>query len=450
MTRQTQTQRVLSAVQRDVPNAAAELYVRYADNRLSEWSEGKPENNIFSESLGVGLRLVENERLGFAYTNTLSTEGVAHLSRQARAACASTAPDADAVLPGPPPISETTPALDLVDASLTADTFSSRSQFLETLQENVLQRDPRFTKILQASYREGTVREVLLSSSGVTAESAATYASFSLGCVAVQGAETQVGYGSQTVCHSQDLNIALVVDKTIRQTLALLDGKQVPSGRYDLILDPWVVAEFLGLFAEALSADQVQKGKSFLGKLSGQVIGSTAITLVDDPRRLRSIGSGVVDAEGQPTARQTLIRQGVLENFLYDSRTARKAKKASSGNAGRRSYKTLPGPEPANFYLLAGTQSPEALIQDVRRGLYVHNVMGFHTVDVIGGDYSLGIMGEFIENGERIHGVRGVTIAGNLLQLLKQIDAAASDLLFTSSFGSPTLRVRDISVGGLG
>jgi len=145
-----------------------------------------------------------------------------------------------------------------------------------------------------------------------------------------------------------------------------------------------------------------------------------------------------------------LIQQGVLQDFLYDSRTARKAGRIRAGNAGRSSYKSLPEPSPSNFYFMPGSLSGEALIQQTDQGLYVHNVMGFHTVDTIGGDYSLGIMGEFIRSGERIHGVRGVTIAGNLLDFLKQIDAVGSDLLFAGSFGSPTVRVRDISVGGLG
>jgi PmbA protein len=75
--------------------------------------------------------------------------------------------------------------------------------------------------------------------------------------------------------------------------------------------------------------------------------------------------------------------------------------------------------------------------------------MGLHTVDTISGDYSLGLMGERIENGVRTHAVRGVTMAGNLLDLIKNVEAVGSDLIFAGSIGSPTLWIRDVSVGGV-
>src|SRR5205085_11663938 len=121
----------------------------------------------------------------------------------------------------------------------------------------------------------------------------------------------------------------------------------------------------------------------------------------------------------------------------------------STGNAGRASYKGLPEPEASNFYLEAGAQSPEQLISGVRSGIYVRSVMGLHTVDTISGDYSLGLMGERIENGARTHAVRGVTMAGNLVDLLKNVEAVGSDLIFSGSVGSPTLCIRDVSVAGL-
>jgi PmbA protein len=133
---------------------------------------------------------------------------------------------------------------------------------------------------------------------------------------------------------------------------------------------------------------------------------------------------------------------------LYDSLSARKAQKQSTGNAGRASYKGLPEPETTNFYVRPGATSPESLLAGIDSGIYVHSIMGLHTVDTVSGDYSLGIMGERIEKGRRTHGVRGVTIAGNLLELLATVEAVGNDLTFSGSLGSPTLWVRGVSVGG--
>jgi len=439
---------LLPAARHTAPTAEAELYLMESESRLSEWSEGKPENRIFSRATGAGVRLIQDGRPGFAHTNTLTPDSLARAGRQAADACATTAVDLHARLPAPQSLSED--PLDVVDASLTADTFEQRAAFLSSLEAEVRFKDPRLTKVLQATYREGTSSEALISSTGVSAEQSSTHVSFTLACVAVQGTETQVGYGFQSACHYADLNIKALMDKTVGQTLALLNGRQVSSGRYDLIIDPWVMMEFLGLYADALSAEAVQKGKSFLGTKKGEPVASKAVFLRDEPRRKRSVASGVFDGEGMPTENRSLIDAGVLQDFLYDTRTARQAGRGHSGNAGRGSYKSLPEPGTSNFFLSPGTQTADHLIGDVRRGLYIHNVMGMHTVDTIAGDYSLGIMGEWIENGERKHGVRGVTIAGNLLEFLKQVDAVGSDLIFAGSQGSPTVRVRDIAVGGMG
>jgi PmbA protein len=143
-----------------------------------------------------------------------------------------------------------------------------------------------------------------------------------------------------------------------------------------------------------------------------------------------------------------LVRDGVLQGFLYDSKAARRGKMTSTGNAGRASYKGLPEPEATNFFIRAGTAAPEDIVSGIDSGLYVRNVMGLHTVDTVSGEYSLGIMGERIEKGKRTHGVRGVTIAGNLLDLLRDVAAVGNDLVFSGSVGSPTLWVRGVSVGG--
>jgi PmbA protein len=206
----------------------------------------------------------------------------------------------------------------------------------------------------------------------------------------------------------------------------------------------------LELLAGALQADQVQKGKSFLASKVGESIGAACLNLIDNGRLPRGLATAPFDAEGLPTQKTIILEKGKLKGFLYDSYTARKGKTRSTGNAGRASYKGTPSPEATNFYLEAGTQTPKQLISQVKSGIYVRNVMGLHTVDTISGDFSLGLMGERIENGQRTHAVRGVTMAGNLMDLFKNVEAVGSDLVFSGSVGSPTLWIRDVSVGGIG
>lgn len=440
--------RLLELAARKAPKAQADTYLLQSESWTDEWSEGAPENRVVAHSQGLGLRLIYEGRLGFGYSNGFDKESLEKLLQQALDAAKNTAVDPLLEIPAPEQKSTTEVDLHLVDPALENPWDESRSHFLSGAQADVLKRDPRFTKVLRATYREGRYETALVNSRGISVSSRGTSASYALACVAVQDGETQIGYGFQTKRYLADLNPAWVTDKTVANTLGLLGGKQVPSGRYDLVLDPFVAAEMLELFAGVVQADQVLKGKSFLGNKVGQSVGAACLTLVDDGRLPKGLGSSLFDGEGVATQKTIVLEGGVLNGFLYDSYNAKKAGKRSTGNAGRGGYRSVPGPETTNFYLQPGSQSPETMVSKIHSGILVHGVMGLHTVDTISGDYSLGLMGERIEHGRTTHGVRRVTMAGNMLDLLKNVEAVGSDLTFSGSVGSPTLWIRDVSVGG--
>jgi len=432
---------------RGLPELQAETFLAASETRSQDWSEGRPENASITRSQGVGLRVVQGGRLGFSSTNKFDPRSLVWLGDSAVAAADYTGAEPLLELPEAG-VSGPDADLDLTDEGLETGAFEERAQFLGSIEGEVKKRDKRVAKVLRASYREGRHESAVANHRGIRATSKGTSVSFSLACVAVDGGETQVGYGFQAVRHAADLRQEWVIEKTVENTLALLGGKQVPSGRYDLVLDPFVAAEMLELLADALRGDQVLKGKSFLASRIGRKVGAASLTIVDDGRLKRGLGSSLFDAEGLPTRTTVLVQDGVLRGFLYDSASARRAGTTSTGNAGRSSYRGLPEPETTNFFVRPGRPSPEAIIAGIDSGLYVHNVMGLHTVDTASGDYSLGIMGERIEKGRRTHGVRGVTIAGNLLDLLNSVEAVGDDLTFSGSLGSPTLWVRGVSVGG--
>jgi PmbA protein len=438
---------VLDAVRRRSSTAQAEAYLEWSESRSQDFSEGRLENHIVKESRGLGLRVVDEGRLGFASTNLTDSESLARTAEAAVESSAVTQADSNLRLPDPVAV-EKSGTLELLDPKLAEGTFESRSSFLASVNESLKKRDPRIAKVLRASYREGLFQTALASHTGASDGSEGSSFSFSLACVAVEGQETQVGYGFQAVRHYSDLDPEWLIGRTVSNTLSLLGGKQVASGRYDLLLDPWVAAEMLELLAQAWCADQAQKGKSFLAGHVGEKIGAPCLTIVDDGRLARGLGSSWRDGEGWPTQTTVLLEAGVLKGFLYDSTSARRENKRSTGNAGRSSYRGMPEPDPTNFFVRPGSQTPEQMIASIDSGLYVHNVMGLHTVDTASGDYSLGIMGERIEKGKRIHGVRGVTIAGNLLDMMKGVAAVGNDLVFSGTLGAPTLWVRGISVGG--
>ncbi|HKB89999.1 MAG TPA: DNA gyrase modulator, partial [Opitutaceae bacterium] len=176
-------QTVLGQVQRTAGPAQAEVFLLDSESRVSDWSENKPENRVVAQSRGLGLRLIRDNRLGFSFTNHWDKDTVENVIRQAVAASESTTPDP--LLELPEPVEKlASNGLDLIDKTLTDTSWEPRTKFLESLDGIVRKREPRISKVLRGSYREGRAQVAVVNSKGVAAAYEGTSAAFSLACVA--------------------------------------------------------------------------------------------------------------------------------------------------------------------------------------------------------------------------------------------------------------------------
>ncbi|MGB9793241.1 MAG: metallopeptidase TldD-related protein, partial [Thermacetogeniaceae bacterium] len=212
--------------------------------------------------------------------------------------------------------------------------------------------------------------------------------------------------------------------------------------------DPYVVTNFLGLIASTLLADAVQKGRSLFAGRIGQRVASEGVTIVDDGTLPGGLMSSPFDGEGVPSQKTILIANGELLGFLHNSYTGRREGVPSTGNAKRASFKSPPEVGITNFYLAPGEKNPQEIIEKTEKGFYVTEVMGMHTANPVSGDFSVGAAGIWIENGELTIPVRGMVIAGNILELLMNVDMVGSDLRFFIGTGAPTIRVAGLTVSG--
>ena len=231
----------------------------------------------------------------------------------------------------------------------------------------------------------------------------------------------------------------------------MLGAQSIQSQNIPVILDPKISINFLSVISSMFNADAVQKNKSkLIGKLNNK-IASDKVTIIDDSTIDMQLGSFHFDGEGTISQKNILIEKGLLKNYLYNDYTARKDKTRSTGNANRASFKTIPDIFPTNFYLLPGEKTPEKLISSLNKGIYLTRVIGLHTTDPITGDFSLGAQGIMIENGKKTIPVRKFAIAGNLLDILNNIEDTANDLRFMPSsgnIGSPTVLIKEMKISG--
>jgi PmbA protein len=226
----------------------------------------------------------------------------------------------------------------------------------------------------------------------------------------------------------------------------MLGACKVKTQRVPVIFDPQMAASFVGSLAGAVNGDMVFKKASFLTGKLGEKVAPESFTVVDDGLLSRGLGTSPFDGEGVATRCTRIVERGVLESYLYDTHTARKAGKSTTGNASR-GYSSLPSIGLNNFYLEAGAASPEEIIRGVKSGLYVTSMLG-QGANLVTGDYSRGANGLWIENGELAYPVQEITVAGHMLEMLKAIDAIGDDLEFRGSVAAPTIRFAELAVSG--
>ncbi|MFT9014923.1 MAG: TldD/PmbA family protein [Acetobacter sp.] len=229
------------------------------------------------------------------------------------------------------------------------------------------------------------------------------------------------------------------------KAVARLNPARPRTGRYPVVFAPRVASSFLGHFIGAITGTAIARGTSFLKDRMGQGIFAPAISITDDPTRIKGLRSRPFDGEGLPMAPLPLVRDGVLQNWILDSRSARQLKLQSNARAAR-GTSGPPGPSATNLFFEPGTLSPQALMADIGEGLYITEMMG-SSINGLTGDYSRGASGFMIRNGQIAEPVAEFTLAGNLLEIFASM-TLANDLVFRFGTDAPTLRVEALSTAG--
>ncbi|MCY1045227.1 TldD/PmbA family protein [Corallococcus sp. bb12-1] len=437
-------------VQRAVKRGAkqAEAYLEVGRQSSVRVREGQIEDLTEATSKGVGVRVFVKDRLGFAYTSDFTPGGLERVVDLAVQLAEAAAPSKLNGLPSAKDLGkrgDTGLLFDPKVANLPGDWKINAALEAERAGRAEDARVATFDSVAAGDF----VSEVYLASSeGATGGYSGTYVYLVAVPVAAQDGQLQTGFWLDYKRFLDDLESPESIGRqAAKRAVRMLGAKSVKTCQVPVVFDPLVAANFVQNIAQAADGNAVYQRSSVLAEHMGKRLAGNHITLVDDGLLPRGLATAPFDGEGVPTRRTPILDKGVLSGFLYDAFTARKAKARTTGNASR-GYSALPGIGTTNLYLEPGTQSPEDIVRQVPRGLYVTALLG-HGADPVSGDMSCGANGLWIENGELTHPVQEVTVAGNLLQMLKDVDAVGNDLQFRGgSVGAPTVRFRQLTVSG--
>jgi PmbA protein len=407
--------------------------------------KGEVETLTEAGSKALGVRVFVGKRTATTHTSDFSWPTLKRLVEESAGMARATGEDPAAGLPDemvPPEDVE----LGLFDPSPAALPTDERIERARRAEAAALEA-PGIVNSQGASWGQGESSVVLANTMGFLGGYRTSSVSLSVVPQAERNGQMERDYWYTAGRGLADLEPPEQVGRTAAErTLRRLGARQVPTCEVSIVLDPETAAEILGTLFAAISGYAVFRNSTFLKDRLGEEVASPLLTLVDDGRRARGLGSRPFDGEGLPTRRNVPVERGVLRHWLCDSYSARKIGARPTGSA-RRGVGGGPSVGAGNLFFEPGTSSLDEIVSGVARGLYVTDLIGFG-VNVVTGDYSQGAVGHWIESGRLAHPVHEVTIAGNLRDMLRDVDAVGNDLVFRGSSASPTIRIRRMTVSG--
>ena len=421
------------------------LYVQGRSTQLS-LMDGEVEESLSGTSVGIGIRTIMSDgRQGISYGNSMDRFSVKELLEWSIANCRNSEPEEGISLYSGKLVND--PSLFLEDPRIYDITSEDRMNYCLEMNNHAKSMDKRIISVRSAGWQDGYGSSFYCTTTGLSGWESATRASCGVALLVSDGTSTEMGAYGESSRKLDELDIRYSAAESVRKAISYLGASTIKTGTYSVVLDQETTASLIDIVADLFCAPEIHKGRSMMKGQLGNKVASPCITLIDNGRIAWKSGSSSWDSEGVPTGETLLIENGIASSYLYNLQYAWKDGVQSTGNASR-GLSSLPDVDTTNIILKPGTESGEDIISSIKKGLYITEFMGLHTVDSISGNFSIGAKGLMIENGELTHAVSGVTIASNLLDFIKRITVVGSDLKYFGSVATPTVVVEDIVIAG--
>jgi PmbA protein len=424
-----------------------EIFLSSRQGLAIEAKDGEVDALNLSQSSGVGIKVIKNMRLGFAFSSDMGKDSLKQMLKMA--VDGSTEASSDEFLSFPSE-QDTIPVstLGLFDKEIDNITEDEKISMAMKLEDAALRFDTRVRRVRKASYTENKHNTRIINSNGLDKEYPSTRVSCSIMVAAERNGESQMGWDMDTGRYISDIDVEQVGRRAARRAVDMLGARSIDTVRCNVLLENIVVCELLEVLANSFLLDNIEKGKSMLKGKIGNKIASNSVNIWDNGLLPKGWATAPFDAEGMPTQETALVIDGICQGHLSDVYWGRRTGAGTTGNAVRSSYMNLPTIGITNIYMEGKGPKLEDLISDMGNGLFVTELLGVHTANPVTGDFSLGAAGFMVEGGEVSYPVRGMAISGNLGDLLLKIEKVGGDLRFIGSVGAPSIVLRDIEVSG--
>ena len=440
----------------------ADLYFEFTVSNYLGLEDGKVNQSYGNISLGVGIRTVKGDQIGYGFTQELTEE-----SMMSAAATAATLCDMNATPVGSSFARPASGNYYPVAADFNGIPAESKLPLIQDLNQKCFALSPEVIKV-SAGFQSSIKRILIVSSDGVMAEDIIPGGFIYSSVVAERnGKREQASWnlgGHRDFSYYTDEVLNEVASKTVTNALTLFDAIQPPAGEMPVVLGPGVTGVLLHeAIGHGMEADFNRKNISTYSTMLGKKVAEPFVTIIDDGTNMNLSGSINVDDEGVPGQKTVLVENGILTSYIHDKISAKHYGVEPTGNGRRQDFQNYPVPRMRNTYMLGGNATVEDVIRQAGNGIYVEDVSNGE-VKIGEGDFAFYVsQGRMIENGKLTSPIKDVNIMGNGPKMLANITVAANDLKMyyggagqcgkdgqgvPVSFGMPTCLVKSLTVGG--
>ncbi len=440
----------------------ADLYFQSVHYESWYLEDSEVKSGTYAIDRGVGIRVVSEEKTGYAYCDDIDLPGMERAAHAARSIALSGSTPVPALKISSAPVARY--------ASLNPIEGMTKQEKIELLQMIDKTARAEDSRVIQVNASLTGVYEVVLVAGihGQYVADVRPMVSVHVTVIVEENGrrESARSGGGGRLGYAFFLDQARAVhyaQEAVREALVNLHADDAPAGTMPVILGPgWPGVLLHEAVGHGLEGDFNRKGLSAFSGRIGEQVASRGVTVVDDGTLANRRGSLSMDDEGTPTQCTTLIKDGVLVNYMQDRLNARLMGMQPTGNCRRESYSHVPMPRMTNTYMLAGDYHPDEIIQSVERGLYAVNFSGGQ-VDITSGQFVFSASEAYlIEHGRITRPVKGATLIGNGPDVMKKISMIGNDLALDPGIGvcgkdgqsvpvgvgQPTLKIDRLTVGG--
>jgi len=438
----------------------AELFAEQGRDLHLSMGAGKVNAAVSGLENGAGVRLFKGDLTAYAYTNDLSEAGLMKAAGKAAAALTG-----DVLIKKINLVDYRVENIHKIKCHLFEKTRGELIDFMRLGSKKLYTESPLISRA-DVTLSEKQRHVLVANSDGLWAEDERNYARYSLSVIAEEGTEKFSCFKTRGAMCGGELfdcdKVEVLAADLVRDSVEMLKAGNCPTGKMPVVICPEIGGI---LFHEAcghsLEATSVAKNASvFAGRL-GEQIASEKVTLIDDGTMPNHWGSVNMDDEGHQTQRNVLIDKGILKGYLVDRFNGRKMGMAATGSARRQDYTFVPTSRMTNTFVAAGEDNPEDIVASTPYGIYVAQIKG-GSVQPQSGEFNFSVNRAYlIEDGKIMRPVKGAKLIGTGAEVLMNIDMVGNDLKVGGcgicgsvsggvpvGNGQPTLRVKEMTVGG--